>query len=77
MTDDNDDGIEVAPCPECGSLATFWDPITREQMREGEDVEDAETGTCDDCGASFSLSETVIVHEDDLVDDDAEDGDRR
>jgi len=52
------EGIEVAPCPECGSLRTYWDELADE---------DVESGTCDDCGASFALSETVRVDEDDLV----------
>ena len=68
---DSDDAIDVAPCPDCGSLATFWDPITREQRAEGEDP-DVETATCDDCGASFSLSETVIINESDLEEGDSE-----
>jgi len=50
-------GIELAPCPECGSFRTYWDELADE---------DVESGTCDDCHASFALSETVRINEDDL-----------
>jgi hypothetical protein len=56
-------GIEVAPCPECGSLRTYWDELASE---------DVESGTCDDCGESFALAETMLVDEDDLVRHDAD-----
>jgi len=74
MTGD-DDSIEVAPCPECGSLATFWDPLVRDddEARENPGMESA---TCDSCGASFSLSETVLIDEGDLVGDRGGEGQR-
>jgi len=67
MTDDDGDSIEVAPCPECGSLATYWDPLVRDDSESREDP-DTESATCDTCGASFSLSETVLINEQDLID---------
>lgn len=54
-------GIELAPCPECGSLRTYWDELASE---------DVESGYCEDCGGSFALSETIVVHEGDLEDGD-------
>jgi len=62
VTGDDDDSIEVGPCPECSSLSTFWDPLVRGDDEAREDPE-IESATCDGCGASFSLSETVLIDE--------------
>jgi len=52
-----EDGIQLAPCPDCGSFRTYWDELADE---------DTDSGYCEECGASFALSETVIIDEDDL-----------